>query len=154
LILAPENGDLHCSRARLLLLLGRIEEGWAEYQWRWRAHRILASSQKVAATRWDGASRSDATLLVHAEQELGDTIQFVRYVAAARRRVGRLVLEAPASLHPLLTRLSSIDALVAAGEPLPPHDIEAPLLALPHLLGEAAGLPAAYLAADAAKARS
>ncbi len=151
LVLAPEDGDLHYHRARLLLLLGRLEEGWTEHEWRWRARSFLSPRRDFAAPRWDGAARSDATLLIHAEPDLGDTLQFVRYVAAARRRVGRTLLEAPAALHRLLAGLSSIDALIAPGEALPPYDIEAPLLALPHLLGEAAGLPPAYLAADPAK---
>jgi tetratricopeptide (TPR) repeat protein len=150
---APDDAAIRCHRARLLLLLGRHEEGWAEHRWRWRGGGVDPSRRQSTKPLWDGVPQHGATLLVRDEPELDDTIQFVRYVAVARQRVGRLVLEVPAPLHPLVAGLSSIDELITTGDAVPPHDLQTQLFALPHLLGEAAGLAAAYLAADPVKAR-
>jgi hypothetical protein len=69
------------------------------------------------------------------EQRLGDTLQFVRYVALVKARGGTVVLECPARMVPLLSTCPGVDRLVAEGEPLPGFDVQAPLLSLPGLLG-------------------
>ncbi len=148
LALAPEHGDIRYNRALLLLLMGRHEEGWAEHEWRWRAKGFTGISRGFAQPLWDGGETPKATLLLHAEQGLGDTIQFARYASFARDRVGRVVLEVPRPLIRLMGNLPGVDELVAMGDPLPPFDIQAPLLTLPHLLGEEIGLPIQYLSAD------
>jgi tetratricopeptide (TPR) repeat protein len=148
LALAPEHADIHYNRSLLLLLTGRIEEGWAEHEWRWRAAGFTSPRRDFTAPVWDGSQRPDATLLLHAEQGLGDTIQFVRYAAAARARVGRVILEVPLPLLPLMGGVEGVDEIVVAGRKLPFFHAHAPLLTLPHLFGEPAGLAAPYLAAD------
>ena len=84
----------------------------------------------------------NGTLLLHWEQGLGDTIQFLRYVEAARRRVGRLVLEVQPALFPLLHDLPGADLVLPTGTSLPPHTAHAPLLSLPHLLNGPTPSPA------------
>ncbi len=140
LALAPGHGDLHYNRALLLLLVGRWAEGWREHEWRWRATGFLSPRRRFDTQAWDGAPL-DGTLLLHWEQGLGDTIQFLRYVRAARRRVRRLVLEVQPPLLPLLHGLPDADLVLPHGAELPPHAAHAPLLSLPHLLAEATPAP-------------
>ena len=148
LSLALSHGDIHYNHALLLLLMGRHKEGWAEHEWRWHAKGFTGRLRGFPQPLWDGSEQPGATLLLHAEQGLGDTIQFARYASFARERVGRLVLEVPRPLVPLMGNIPGVDELVALGDALPDFAIQAPLLTLPHLLGEEIGLPIEYLAAD------
>jgi hypothetical protein len=82
---------------------------------------------------------------------LGDTLQFVRYAALARQRVGRVVLECPPALIPLLSRCPGIDRLIGQGALLPAFDAHAALASLPRVLGTTADTipaPVPYLSAD------
>jgi Flp pilus assembly protein TadD len=153
--LDPEHADIRYNAALLLLLLGREPEGWREHEWRWRAPGFTSPRRSFAAPAWDGRPRPGATLLLHWEQGLGDTLQFVRFVAAARRRVGRTVLEVQPPLAGLLAGVEGADVVLPAGAPLPPFDLHAPLLSLPWLLGGATeGLPVPYLAAPHERTRA
>src|SRR5215813_2617762 len=94
------------------------------------------------------------TILLHAEQGLGDTIQFARYVPLLARTGAKVVLEVQPELAPLLGRLAGAAAVVARGEPLPPFDVHCPLGSLPLALKtEPATIPAGgpYLSADEAR---
>ena len=87
---------------------------------------------------------------MHAEQGLGDTMMFVRFLSAVRKPGGRVLFESQPSLVPLL-KASGIDEVYAAGNELPPYDVYLPLLNLPSVLGVTAeNLAGAtpYLAAD------
>jgi hypothetical protein len=91
-------------------------------------------------------------VLLWCEQGLGDAIQFARYAPLVRDRGGRVLLECPPALHGLFAGLAGVEQLVAEGERLPPFDLHAPLMSLPHLFQTTlATVPAAvpYLAADA-----
>src|SRR5690606_16517656 len=70
-------------------------------------------------------------VLLHAEQGLGDTLQFVRYGKLIKERGGRLIVECQKALLPLLSRLEWIDQLVAQGEPLPSFSCYVPMLSAP-----------------------
>jgi tetratricopeptide (TPR) repeat protein len=148
LALRPDHVGAHKHRARLWLLLGDLARGWAEYEWRWRTP---GSAPSFARPAWDGAPLPGATVLLHAEQGRGDTLQFVRYAPLVRARVGRVVVQAPAGMGPLLARCAGVDEVVERGAALPPFDAHAALLSLPRLLGTTlATVPAAvpYLSAD------
>ena len=148
LALDPGNADMHYNRALLLLLMGRWAEGWREHEWRWQATGFASPRRRFASPAWDGRPLPGGTLLLHWEQGLGDTIQFVRYAAAARARVGRLVLEVQPPLAPLLRGLPGLNAVVTVGDRVPPHDAHGPLLRLPLLLGQPEPAPQPpYLAA-------
>jgi hypothetical protein len=93
------------------------------------------------------------TILLHAEQGLGDTLQFVRYAPLVKARGGTVVLEVQEPLFSLVATCPGVDRLVALGAPLPPFDTHAPLLSLPGLLAtDLASIPVEvpYLAADPA----
>src|SRR5262249_3010995 len=101
---------------------------------------------------WDGSDLAGRTVLLHAEQGLGDTIQFVRYASLVKRRGGTVVVECQPALVPMLRSCPGIDRVVAQEEPLPPSDVQAPLLSLPGIFGTAwDSIPAEvpYVTADA-----
>jgi hypothetical protein len=133
------------------LLLGDYERGWAEYEWRWRTGEMHLPS--FAQPRWDGAPLGGRTVLLYAEQGLGDALQFVRYAPLVRQRGGRVIVACRAPLLRLLAGCAGIDRLADQAGDLPAFDVYAPLLSLPHLLGTTlATVPAAvpYLHADPA----
>jgi len=143
--LAPGNGDIRYNRALTLLTLGRAG-AWAEHEHRWSAPGFTSPSRGFAAPLWDGSAMPGATLLLHAEQGIGDTIQFARFVDPARERfVGRVVLEVQPPLVALLApNLPGIE-VQAQGGGLPPFDRHAPLLSLPAILGAEVGRQPPYL---------
>jgi hypothetical protein len=75
--LNPDHAEAHTTLGMMLLRSGRFAEGWAEYEWRWRCRRF--QRPKVTGPLWDGSPLEGRTLLLTAEQGIGDTIQFFRY---------------------------------------------------------------------------
>lgn len=154
LVLDPEHATTRANRATLLLLLGRMEEGWREYEWRWRAYGFTTPARDFAKPAWDGSDLAVRTLLVHAEQGLGSAIQFVRYVPLVAGRSGRVILECQPPLFRLFASLvgAAPATIVRKGEALPDFAVHAPLMSLPRLLGTTLeSIPSAvpYLAAEA-----
>jgi Flp pilus assembly protein TadD len=130
--LKPDCAIAHSSRAMLWLVQGNLEQGWPEYEWRWRCKDAL--ERTFDQPRWDGSPLNGRTILLHAEQGLGDTIQLVRYAPMVRERGGRVVLECQRPLERLLAQSPGIDQLVVQGSALPPFDVHLPLLSLPGVL--------------------
>jgi len=154
LAIDPTFADARFHKSFALLGLGRLEEGWREYEWRWRTREMAADLRGGSAPAWRGEPLRGRILYLHAEQGLGDTLQFCRY-APLIGEGGRLVFEAPPSLKRLLTSLPLPDGarVIARGDPIPPFDLHCALLSLPSILGTTlATIPAdiPYLAADAA----
>jgi tetratricopeptide (TPR) repeat protein len=139
--LNPGHAESHFNRALEWLRAGNFQAGWPEFEWRWRLKELRPTAFRQP--RWDGAPLAGKTVLLYAEQGLGDTLQFVRFAPLVRQRGGRVVVACAASLHPLLARTPAIDQLAALGEPLPDFDVQAPLLSLGGVLGiTLANLPA------------
>ena len=135
-----------------LLSLGRFHEGWEAYESRWQDARFCEGVRERATPRWEGEDAAGRTLLLHSEQGLGDTIQFVRYAPMVRALGARVILEVQAPLVPLLAGFA--DLVLAEGAELPPHDFHCPLLTLPLLFGTTLdNIPAdiPYLRADAVR---
>ena len=132
------------------LTLGDFAAGWAAYEARWLEPRFCEDERVYAAPLWLGTpDLPQGGIVLHAEQGLGDAIQFARYAKLLRARGAEVVLEVPASLVELLRPLA--DRVVAAGAELPPHRWHCPLMSLPLAFGTVlATIPAAvpYLAAD------
>ncbi|MBI4663443.1 MAG: tetratricopeptide repeat protein [Verrucomicrobia bacterium] len=126
------------------LLLGKFETGWMHYEARWRTGQKQFPSRPFTQPRWTGEPLAGKTILVFAEQGIGDTLQFVRYVPPVTERVGRVIFECQPALKDLLATARGIDRLVAHGEALPPFDVQIPLLSLPLLFRTSANsIPAA-----------
>ncbi|MCU1232528.1 MAG: glycosyl transferase family 9 [Candidatus Solibacter sp.] len=127
--------ESHYDLCMALLRVGNFHEGWVEYEWRWRAHGknygSMAAVRGLTQPLWDGSPFPGRTLLLHAEQGLGDTIQFARYVPLAATRGGAVIVEVQPELKHLLASLPGAAVVVARGEPLPPFDLHCPLMSLP-----------------------
>jgi len=132
--IAPDFADAHWGRALGLLSLGRYPEGWDAYEWRWKMKDMAGNRKHFAQPAWNGAPAPGKTLLLYAEQGLGDTLHFVRYAEEVARRCGQVVLLCQPPLKNLLRGAPGVAQVVADGESLPPFDIQAPLLSLPRLL--------------------
>jgi tetratricopeptide (TPR) repeat protein len=146
--LNPEFEQAHLARGKALLKLGRFEQGWEGYE-----HRVglpQYDTWSFPHPPWDGSSLGDRTLLIHCEQGLGDTLQFIRYVRAARERTANVILASRSELLPLL-RQSGYEPVVSRDELLPPFDVQVALMSLPRILRTMIGdMPrdVPYLAAD------
>lgn len=128
----PAAAETHWNRSLCLLQLGQLEAGWAEYEWRWERSRIKAGRRTFAQPLWLGDFSIDGkTILLHAEQGLGDTLQFCRYAKTVSKLGAKVVLEVPRELMRLMSTLDGVDQLIEAGHALPPFDCHCPLLSLP-----------------------
>ena len=120
--------------ASLLLSQGQLTaEAWSLYEARLRM--LPARRWPEDARRWRGEDVRGKTVLLHAEQGLGDTLQFVRYVPLVAALGASVVLVVQPSLRRLLAGLPGVADLLAVGEALPAFDMYAPLLSLPGLFG-------------------
>jgi tetratricopeptide (TPR) repeat protein len=124
----PDHAKARWSRSLLMLLQGDFEQGWLEHEWRWKNKEL--PTRKFSQALWDGGELTGKTILLHAEQGLGDAIQFVRFAPLAKQRGGTVILECPKSLCRLFANLP-VDHLVPKGSSLSSFDVQAPLLSLP-----------------------
>ena len=132
----PECAEAHWNLALALLIAGEFQEGWREYQWRWRRDSFTSPRRGFKEPSWDGSPLAGRRILVHGEQGLGDTIQFARYLPLVAAAGGSVLAECQcASLRPLLERIPGVSRVLVMGEKLPPFDLQVPLLSLPYLFG-------------------
>ncbi len=147
----PEFAEAHFEAGMAHLTLGDFAIGWKEYEWRWKTGTFAGRRRQFRAPLWLGdAPLSGKTILLHAEQGFGDTIQFIRYATLVAERGAKVVCEVQPELRSLLSQLDGVD-VVAEGEPLPFFDMHCPLLSLPLAFGtrlETIPAPVAYLAAS------
>ena len=155
--LNPLHGEAHANKALLLLLMGRLQEGFKEYEWRWLSEENIRTQAQRTFDKplWLGQSSLEGQcVLIHSEQGLGDTLQFCRYVEWVAQMGAKVIFEVQKPLLALMKSLRGVHHLVALGDPLPPFDWHCPLLSLPHALGtELQSIPwnGPYLQADAKK---
>jgi tetratricopeptide (TPR) repeat protein len=134
LALQPDLALVQWNKGLIKLLHGEFEEGWRLYEARWQSY-ARPSFRNFPQPLWSGDALAGRTILLHAEQGLGDTLQFCRYLPAVAELGGTVLLEAPATLLPLLETLPGRKTLLASGDPLPPFDLQCPLLSLPLAFG-------------------
>jgi len=151
----PEYPRAHWNEALCRLLIGDFEQGWLKHEWRWKTDTFTSPFRGFPEPLWLGSeSLQGKTILLHAEQGFGDTVQFCRYSRLVAALGATVVLEVQPALMSLLATLEGVDQLVATGAPLPRFDYQSPLLSLPlafHTTLET--IPAEpYLSADAAQA--
>ncbi len=139
-----------CSSGMLALLRGDYINGFTQFEWRWRLKSMTPRDFKQPA--WQGEPLAGKTILLHAEQGAGDTIQCLRFMPAVAARGGRLVLELPRHLARLATSLDGGGEIITQGQILPPFDVRCAFMSLPRVLGttldDLPG-PMPYLKADA-----
>jgi predicted O-linked N-acetylglucosamine transferase (SPINDLY family) len=130
--LQPNYNDGHVNRALLWLRFGDFAQGWPEYEWRLKTK--AASANMPPEKVWDGTPLPGKSILLHAEQGLGDTIQFVRYAAKVKKLGMKVILECQEPLLKLLAGTLGVDRLITRGMPRPAFNAHAPLLSLPGIL--------------------
>ena len=120
------------NKSFLLNLIGDYPKGWELYEWRWEGNASKTRKRNFTQPLWLGeASLTGKTILIHAEQGLGDTIQFCRYVMMVKRLGARVIFEVQPPLMALLADLEGVDELIPKGQDLPDFNYHCPLLSLP-----------------------
>ncbi len=145
----PEYPQAHFALACIYLIQGNYADGWKEYEWRWQQASI--PERKFDAPLWDGSPLNGNILYLHAEQGLGDTLQFIRYAIIAKERGAHVIAAVQKPLIKLLQRCPYIDRVVQIGFQPSIMAAHAPLLTLPRILNtEEASIPNyfPYLFAD------
>ena len=138
-----------------LLLQGNFAQGWQDYEQRWRLKHWRR--REFSQPLWLGEPLEGARILLHAEQGLGDTLQFVRYVPLVAARGGKVILEVPPRLRRLLSGLEGAAEVISRGQDLPEFTWQCPLMSLPLAFGtELATIPAdvPYIHADPARVQA
>lgn len=133
LAVAPEHAEAHWNRSLLLLLNGNYVEGWREYEWRWKKRHFTSPARNFHQPRWQGESLEGRTILIHAEQGFGDTIQFSRYIPLVHALGAQVIFECQPPLVEVMKSLAPAIKVVAMGQHLPPFDLHTPLMSLPLL---------------------
>jgi len=128
LVLRPDYPEPHMHRGLIMLVMGDFEQGWDEYEWRLKGVTWTAPPSPW----WDGGRLDGRTILLHAEQGIGDTFQFIRYAPLVKEQGGTVVLRVHASLIPLLEASSGIDRLVPMDQSVEEADVHVSLMSLPH----------------------
>ncbi|HEY8069222.1 MAG TPA: tetratricopeptide repeat-containing glycosyltransferase family protein [Burkholderiales bacterium] len=151
----PDFAGAHWNESMCRLLLGDFERGWQKYEWRWRCDEALSVKRDFSRPLWLGKEDiAGKTILLYAEQGLGDAIQFARYTQAVADKGARVILEVWGAVKPLLSGFPGAQQVIGNGEPLPEFDFHCPLLSLPLALNtRLETIPAAipYLRASDAK---
>jgi tetratricopeptide (TPR) repeat protein len=154
----PNIPDCYWNKSIALLTLGNFSEGFKLYEWRWKTPKLFKSLGGVRSFTqplWSGCEPLDGkTILLYAEQGLGDTIQFCRYVSLVSNLGAKVLLEVQAPLVKLLSSIDDYVNVIPKGGALPSFDYQCPLLSLPlvfHTNLETIPMPGKYIKADVKK---
>ena len=151
LALAPDHARARFNLSLTRLLMGDMAGGWKDWESRWQTPQLAPALRNFPSLAWRGQSLAGRTILLYAEQGLGDTLQFVRFVSLVADRGATIVLEVQAPLVPLFLPLFEgwtmrprftddevrQGAIVAQGEELPPFDLHCSLMSLPAVFNTA-----------------
>jgi tetratricopeptide (TPR) repeat protein len=151
--LAPDDPLARSNHAHSLLMCGDLAGGFADYHWVRKCKAFVQGMPVFSAPEWQGENFAGRTLLLFAEYGIGDALQFVRYVPMVLARGGSVVLQVQPAIAALLRQMQGVTVL-GRDEPVPPHDLQLPLMDLPRIFGTTldtipADIP--YLKADPAK---
>ena len=133
---SPNYFKARWNKALLELLLGNFEQGWKDYEVRHHIREVAPRSCSMPL--WRGGPLSGARVLLHAEQGLGDTIQFLRYVPLVQEAGGAVLLNVPKTLFRLAESMPGVIEVTTEDESLPSFDCHCPLMSLPLALGTTA----------------
>ncbi len=147
----PDNHSACWDRSQSLLALSRFEEGWRDYESRWKMKEAGPYPRK--GLRWDGKPFTGKTLLLISEQGFGDTLLAMRFLPQVKALGGRVLLECQPELMRLIGKNNWVDGMFAKGT-IPPesYDFQLTMMSLPGLfVNEAEAVPQqTYLRADPA----
>lgn len=146
--------DAHGNYAQALRLAGRLAEGWTHFEFRWLREPLLGSRPSLAKPVWKGQDLRGKTILLRAEQGLGDTLQFIRYAPHVKAQGATVLLSAQSALREVLRDFPGVDRMLGPDDSLPHIDYYVHLLSLPGIFATALdSIPAdvPYLRADPAR---
>jgi Flp pilus assembly protein TadD len=126
--MAPEDADIQSSLSYGYLMRRDYARGWPQFEWRIRK----PGNARLPEPFWDGAP-TDRLVMIHAEQGVGDNLQFCRFLHEAARRA-RVAVAGPVSCRRLFEKIPGIET-VFTEPPLPPYDLQCPMMSLAHVLG-------------------
>ncbi len=147
----PKSPEAHWNLATALLLTGDYIGGFQEYEWHKRHRDFRGYYRDLPGPLWTGGPLVGQTLLIDADQGLGDTIQLARYIPQVAARGARVLLACSPHLIPLLSGLPGLTAAVARNDDLPSYDCWIDQMTLPRLFGTRPSTipsPGGYLTAD------
>jgi len=130
----PDSAEAHWNFALTLLATGNYPDGWKEYEW--RCHLPGFAMEKMDRPQWQSEDLNGRTLLVHAEQGLGDTLQFVRYLKLLQDLDGDVIFACPDRIKKIVQPAAG-NIRIASLAKRPDHDLHSPLMSLPRLFNEA-----------------
>jgi tetratricopeptide (TPR) repeat protein len=146
--------DARLNLAHAQLVSGNFAEGWTNYEARWSRTGMTKADQPPPVPMWQPTDEPGRSVLLHAEQGFGDTIQFCRYAKLVAARGGRVFLEVQPQLIALMASLAGPETVIAKGRLRPVFDRQCPLLSLPRVFDTRIDtIPAQvpYLSADPAR---
>jgi tetratricopeptide (TPR) repeat protein len=153
LAINPNHVDTRWNRSLCNLLLGNFAAGWQDYEWRWLRASVETTPRPFPMPHWLGQEAlAGKSILLHCEQGLGDSIQFIRYAPAIARLGATVLLEAFEPLVDLFGSVGGIAEVVPRGGPIPMADFHCPLMSLPLALGAGPAAPP-YLSASPERRR-
>lgn len=130
--LKPDFTDAVFSAAFIRLLLGDTEGGWKGYEARWDTRQYMGAKRNFAQPVWLGdGDIAGKTILIHAEQGLGDTIMMCRYAPMVAALGAKVILEVQPALIALVQGMDGVAQVAAKGRPLPAFDAHCPVMSLP-----------------------
>jgi tetratricopeptide (TPR) repeat protein len=132
--------------AVIWLFQGDLARGFRQFEWRFRSKDYCPNP--YSQPEWDGLPLDGQTILLHAEQGMGDTIQFVRFAKQVKARGGRVVLRCVPAITRLLSRTPGVDAVFGDDASLPHVEVQASLVSLPAILGCDVGMNQPYVAVE------
>jgi tetratricopeptide (TPR) repeat protein len=128
----PERAEAQYNASLVRLRLGDFRDGWRQYEWRWKKFVGAGQGRCQAAPLWLGAEPlKDKTILLLAEQGIGDTIHFMRYAPLVAALGGRVILGVQSPLKAIAATVAGVAMVLGEGEPLPQVDFHCPLISLP-----------------------
>jgi tetratricopeptide (TPR) repeat protein len=136
--LEPDFAHAHWNLSLALLLDGQFAQGWREYDWRLVLSELGRGRHVYPGQAWDGTEPAGKTLLLYAEQGLGDALQFARYATVLAHAGARPLIHCVDALKPLIATVPGVSMVLAGDEPLPQYDAHYPLLSLPRIFATTA----------------
>lgn len=128
----PQHEGAHWNMSHAMMMAGMYQEGWEQYEWGTKSIRGLRRHQHITA--WEGQPLKGKTVLVWAEQGLGDTIQFSRYLKYLKYFGAKIIFEVQPELKTLFQ--TKTQEVIARGEEYQGKpDYQCSLMSLPYLLG-------------------
>ena len=130
--LDPDYADALWNKSLALILLGDYEAGWRLFEWRWKRSDPGAEKPRdFGVAPWLGeVPVAGKTVMLHAEQGVGDSIQMLRYAPLLAAQGAKVTLIVPEALIELAATVEGLAAEPAPGGVMS-FDLHIPLMSLP-----------------------